>query len=258
MYKRQGAVRDFRYDIGFNISDVKNRVVDLRGVNQVGTLANREGYPIQSIYGLQAEGLFQTADEVAAHAQQFGIIKPGDIKYRDQNGDGLINGNDNVVLGSTIPRFTYGSTLNASYKGLSLNILLQGVGRADGMLYEQGIMPFFLGGTVQQQHKDHWTPEHTNAVFPRLAFSEANNEKISSFWLRNAAYLRLKNIQLGYTLPGSFTQRIGISMLRVFANGQNLLTFDRFWDGYDVESPVGTGSSYPQVKMYSFGIDVNF
>ena len=254
----RGAVRDFRYDIGFNISDVKNRVVDLRGVNQVGTLANREGYPIQSIYGLQAEGLFQTADEVAAHAQQFGIIKPGDIKYRDQNGDGLINGNDNVVLGSTIPRFTYGSTLNASYKGLSLNILLQGVGRADGMLYEQGIMPFFLGGTVQQQHKDHWTPEHTNAVFPRLAFSEANNEKISSFWLRNAAYLRLKNIQLGYTLPGSFTQRIGISMLRVFANGQNLLTFDRFWDGYDVESPVGTGSSYPQVKMYSFGIDVNF
>ncbi|GAB3959726.1 TonB-dependent receptor [Spirosoma harenae] len=254
----KGAIRNFRYDIGFNISDVKNKVVDLRGVNQVGTQANREGYPIQSLYGLQAEGLFQTVDEVAAHAQQFGVIKPGDIKYKDQNGDGIINGDDNVVLGSTIPRFTYGTTLNAYYKGFSLNIILQGVGKADGMLYEQGIMPFFLGGTVQEQHKDHWTPETPNATFPRLAFSEANNEKISSFWLRNAAYLRLKNIQLGYTIPTSLTQRIGINNIRVFANGQNILTFDKFWNGYDVESPVGTGRSYPQVKMYSFGIDVNF
>ncbi|GAB3806663.1 TonB-dependent receptor [Spirosoma humi] len=254
----KGSIRDFRYDIGFNISDVKNKVVDLRGVNGVGTLANREGYPIQSIYGLQAEGLFQTVDEVSSHAQQFGVIKPGDIKYKDQNGDGIINGNDNVVLGNTIPRFTYGTTLNGYYKGFSLNIVLQGVGKADGMLYEQGIMPFFLGGTVQEQHKDHWTPETPNATFPRLAFSESNNEKISSFWLRNAAYLRLKNIQFGYTIPTSLTRRLGINNVRVFANGQNILTFDKFWNGYDVESPVGTGRSYPQVKMYSFGIDVNF
>ncbi|MBD2705735.1 SusC/RagA family TonB-linked outer membrane protein [Spirosoma sp. BT702] len=254
----KGAIRDFRYDIGFNISDVKNKIVDLRGVNTISLQANREGYPIQSLYGLQAEGLFQTVDEVASHAQQFGVIKPGDIKYKDQNGDGIINGDDNVVLGSTIPRFTYGTTLNAYYKGFSLNVVLQGVGKADGLLNEQGIMPFFLGGTVQEQHKDHWTPENPNATFPRLAFSEANNEKNSSFWLRNAAYLRLKNIQLGYTIPTTLTQRIGINNIRVFANGQNILTFDKFWDGYDVESPVGTGRSYPQVKMYSFGIDVNF
>jgi TonB-linked SusC/RagA family outer membrane protein len=254
----KGAVRDFRYDIGFNLSDVKNKVVDLRGVNQVGLTVNREGYPIGSIYGLQAEGLFQTADEVAAHAQQFGVIKPGDIKYKDQNGDGIINGDDNVVLGSTIPRFTYGTTLNGYYKGFSLNIVLQGVGQADGLLNEQGIMPFFLGGTVQEQHKDHWTPENPNATFPRLAFSESNNEKISSFWLRNAAYLRLKNIQLGYSLPTALTQRAGISNVRFFVNGQNLLTWDKFWNGYDVESPVGTGRSYPQVKMVSFGIDASF
>jgi TonB-linked SusC/RagA family outer membrane protein len=254
----KGAVRDFRYDIGFNLSDVKNKVVDLRGVNQVGLTVNREGYPINSIYGLQAEGLFQTADEVAAHAQQFGVIKPGDIKYKDQNGDGIINGDDNIVIGTTIPRFTYGTTLNGYYKGFSLNIVLQGVGQADGLLNEQGIMPFFLGGTVQEQHKDHWTPENPNATFPRLAFSESNNEKISSFWLRNAAYLRLKNIQLGYSLPTALTQRAGISNVRFFVNGQNLLTWDKFWNGYDVESPVGTGRSYPQVKMVSFGIDASF
>ncbi|MGA0557702.1 SusC/RagA family TonB-linked outer membrane protein [Larkinella sp. VNQ87] len=254
----RGAIRDFRYDVGFNISDVKNTVVDLRGVNQTGLTVNREGYSIGSLFGLQAEGLFQTADEVAAHAQQFGVIKPGDIKYKDQNGDGIINGDDNVVIGSTIPRFTYGTTLNGYYKGFSLNIVLQGVGKADGLLNEQGIMPFFLGGTVQEQHKDHWTPENPNATFPRLAFSEANNEKNSSFWMRNAAYLRLKNIQLGYSLPTTLTQRAGISNARVFVNGQNLLTWDKFWDGYDVESPVGTGRSYPQVKMVSFGLDVSF
>ncbi|RCR68435.1 SusC/RagA family TonB-linked outer membrane protein [Larkinella punicea] len=254
----KGAVRNFRYDVGFNISDVKNKVIDMRGVNLTGLTANREGYPINSLFGLESEGFFQTADEVAAHAQQFGVIKPGDIKYKDQNGDGLINNDDNVVFGNTIPRFTYGSTLNAYYKGFSLNIVLQGVGKADGYLNEQGIMPFFLGGTVQEQHKDHWTPETPNATFPRLAFSEANNEKNSSFWMRNAAYMRLKNIQIGYTLPTNLTQRAGINNVRVFANGQNLLTWDKFWDGYDVESPVGSGRSYPQVKMVSFGLDVSF
>ncbi|GAB3910110.1 TonB-dependent receptor [Larkinella knui] len=254
----KGAVRSFRYDVGFNISDVKNTVVDLKGVNLTGLVANREGYAFNSLYGLESEGFFQTADEVAAHAQQFGVIKPGDIKYKDQNGDGIINNDDNVVFGSTIPRFTYGTTLNGYYKGFSLNIVLQGVGKADGYLNEQGIMPFFLGGTVQEQHKDHWTPETPNATFPRLAFSESNNEKNSSFWMRNAAYLRLKNIQIGYTLPTTLTQRAGINNARIFANGQNLLTWDKFWDGYDVESPVGTGRSYPQVKMVSVGIDVSF
>jgi TonB-linked SusC/RagA family outer membrane protein len=254
----RGAAKSFRYDVGFNISDVKNTVVDMRGINQTNLTVNREGYSISSLYGLQAEGYFQTTDEVAAGAQQFGVIKPGDIKYKDQNGDGIINNDDNVVFGSTIPRFTYGSTLNGYYKGFSLNIVLQGVGKADGYLYQQGIMPFFLGGTVQEQHKDHWTPDNTNAAFPRLAFSEANNEKNSSFWMRNASYLRLKNIQVSYTLPATLTQRAGIKNVRLFANGQNLLTWDKFWNGYDVESPVGTGNSYPQVKMVSFGIDASF
>ncbi|SDM70326.1 SusC/RagA family TonB-linked outer membrane protein [Siphonobacter aquaeclarae] len=254
----RGKARDFRYDIGFNISDVRNKIIDMRGVNLTGVTVNREGYPISSIYGLQAEGYFQSDDEVAAHAQQFGTIKPGDLKYKDQNGDGIINADDYVVIGSTVPRFTFGSTINLAYKGFGLNVVLQGVGKADGLLYEQGIMPFFLGGTVQEQHKNHWTPENRNAAFPRLAFSESNNEKISSFWMKNAAYLRLKNVQFSYTLPQALTQRAGISSLRLFANGQNIWTLDRFWNGYDVESPVGTGRTYPQVKMFSFGVDASF
>jgi hypothetical protein len=119
-------------------------------------------------------------------------------------------------------------------------------------------MPFFLGGTVQEQHKDHWTPENPNATFPRLAFSEANNEKVSSFWLKDASYLRLKNLQLGYRLPTTIIQKVGMKNLRLFVNGQNLFTLDKFWKGYDVETPVGIGNAYPQVKVYSFGVDVNF
>lgn len=254
----RGSVNDFKYSVAFNISDVKNKVIDLRGVNRTGLTVNREGSPIGSIFGLQSEGLFQTDAEVAAHAKQFGTIKPGDIKYKDQNGDGFINDNDNIVIGSTIPRYTFGTTLNGSYKGFSLNVFIQGVGKADGYLYQQGIMPFFLGGTVQEQHKDHWTPKTPNATFPRLAFSEANNEKNSSFWLKDASYVRIKNLQLAYTVPTKITSAAGMRELRFYVNAQNFFTRDNFWNGYDVESPVGVGNTYPQVKMFSFGLNANF
>jgi len=254
----RGAVKDFNYDINFNLSDVKNEVVDLRGVNRTGLTVSREGSPINSIFGLEAEGLFQSDDEVTNHAKQFGSVKAGDIKYKDQNNDGIINDNDNVIIGSTIPRYTFGTTLNASYKGFSLSAILQGVGKANGYLYQQGIMPFYLGGTIQEQHKDHWTPENTDATFPRLAFSESNNEKNSSFWLKDASYVRLKNLQFGYRIPSQLTERAGIKNLRLYVNGQNLFTLDNFWEGYDVETPVGIGNGYPQVKVYSFGADINF
>ncbi|GAB3662602.1 TonB-dependent receptor [Echinicola sediminis] len=254
----KGAVNDFMFDVGFNISDVVNKVIDLKGVNRSGLTVSREGYPINSIYGFESLGYFQSEDEIAEHATQFGNVKPGDIKYKDQNGDGIINDDDNVVIGSTIPRLTYGLTLNGSFKGFDLNVFIQGVGRADGYLYQQGIMPFFNGGTVQEQHKDYWTPDNRDAAFPRLQISEANNEKNSSFWLKNAAYARLKNLQIGYTIPSTISSRFGIDNFRLYINGQNLLTLDKFWDGYDVEAPVGRGDTYPQVKVYSIGLDVKF
>lgn len=254
----RGAVNEFKYNIAFNLSDVRNKIIDLRGVNRTGLTVNREGSPIGSIFGLEAEGLFQSEAEVAAHAKQFGSIKPGDIKYKDQNKDGIINDNDNVVIGSTIPRYTFGTTLNGSYKGFNLNVFFQGVGKANGYLYQQGIMPFFLGGTVQEQHKDHWTTKTPHSTFPRLAFSEANNEKNSSFWLKDASYVRIKNLQLGYTIPAHIVGAAGIKNLRVYVNAQNFFTRDNFWNGYDVEAPVGVGNTYPQVKVFSFGLNANF
>jgi TonB-linked SusC/RagA family outer membrane protein len=254
----RNSIKDFKYDIGVNFSDVLNNVVDLRGVNRSALTVSREGSSINSLFGLEAEGLFQSDAEAAAHATQFGITKAGDIKYKDQNGDGIINDADNVIIGSTIPRYTYSASLNASWKGFSIGAFFQGVGKADGFLYQQGIMPFFNGGTVQEQHKDNWRPDNTDAKFPRLAFSETNNEKVSSFWVKDASYLRLKNLQIGYTLPARLAGKLSTNSIRVYLNGQNLFTKDNFWKGYDVEAPVGRGDAYPQVKTYTIGLDVNF
>lgn len=257
----KGKSGDFTYDINANFSDVVNKVVDMHGIRQTGITINREGYPIGAIYGYEAEGFFNSEDEITKHAKQFGQLAPGDIKYKDQNGDGIINEADKKVLGSTIPRYTYGVTLHGAYRGLELSVLLQGVGKADGLLYGGAVMPFYvddIGGSLLEINKDRWTPQHTNASFPRLAWGGSNNQQVSSFWMRDAAYLRIKNIQLGYTLPAAFTARLGVQSLRVYANLSNAFSFDHFWKGYDVESPVGKGNVYPQVKVYSFGIHVNF
>lgn len=258
----KGKIKEFNYNVNLNVSDVSNKVVDMRGINQTGTTVNREGYSIGSLFGYVAEGLFQSDAEVAAHAKQFGTVKAGDIKYRDQNGDGIINEADKVVIGGTIPRFTYAANLAASYKGFDLAVLLQGVGKANGYLSGPGILPFnvggAIGGTIREDNKDRWTPDNPNAKFPRLAFGETNNEQISTFYLKDASYLRLKNVQIGYTLSAKLSQKIALKRLRIFANGSNLFSFDKFWDGYDVEVPVGGGNIYPQVKVYSFGLEASF
>ncbi|MGF7037614.1 TonB-dependent receptor [Mucilaginibacter lappiensis] len=257
----KGNINEFKYGINVNLSDVINKVVDMRGINQTGLQVSQEGYAYNSIYGLQAEGFFKDAQDVASHAKQYGTVAPGDLKYKDQNNDGIINDNDKVVLGSTIPRYTFGVNFNSSYKGIDLSFLLQGVGKGNSYLWGPGIMPFSvgnLGGTILEPNKDRWTPATPNAKYPRLAFGESNNEQNSSFWMKDASYVRLKNVQIGYTFPVSISSMAGIKKLRLYVNGSNLFTLDKFWDGFDVESPVGTVSVYPQVKVYSFGLSANF
>lgn len=255
-------IGDFNYWAAFNLSDVRNKVLDIRGIDENNLLVNREEYAMNSLYGLEAIGYIQPEDYDAngnyLGAEQYGSFGPGDIKYKDQNGDGVINTSDYVVIGSTVPRFTYGLSLYGDYKGVDLNIFLQGVGKADGYIYGQGIQTFVEGGTVQEQHKDSWTPENRNAAFPRLAFNEINNIQPSTFWKKNAAYLRVKNIQVGYTFPVNLLKKTPISHLRLYVSGDNLLTFDKFWNGYDVESPVENGGHYPQLKTISMGLDIKF
>ncbi|MFC4870794.1 SusC/RagA family TonB-linked outer membrane protein [Negadavirga shengliensis] len=258
MVNYRNKIGDLNYSVMVNYSDVRNEVLDMRGIQQTGRQVNREGYPIGSFFGYVAEGLFQSQEEVDNHATQFGNVAPGDIKYRDLNGDGMINDQDMAVIGSPIPRHTFGARVNLDYKGWDFSVFLQGVGKADGYMFGQGIMPFFLGGTVHEQHKDRWTPDNPNASFPRLAWNQTNNEQTSSFWMRNAAYLRGQNIQLGYSLPRPLLEQVKIQKLRVFISARNFFTVTNFYEGYDPEAPVSDGGWYPQMATYTMGLNVNF
>ncbi|MBD1421712.1 TonB-dependent receptor [Sphingobacterium chuzhouense] len=250
----RNSFNEFNYGITLNISDVKNKVLDMKGVQRTGLQVNHEGYPMNSLYGYEAIGFFGNTEDVENHAAQFGSVAPGDIKYKDQNNDGVIDQRDEIIMGSHLPRYSYSANVDLTYKGFDFSLFMQGVGKADGYLYGQGIMPFYEGGTVQEQHKDRWTPDNPNASFPRLAFNEINNIQNSTFWMRSAAYLRVKNIQIGYTLP----ILAGMKNWRIYASGQNLFTFSKFWEGYDPEGPVGNGSWYPQMKVYTVGLNVRF
>lgn len=252
----QDRIEELNYSISLNLSDVKNEILDMRGISNTGRTVDREGYPIGSFFGYEADGFFQNEAEIEDHATQFGSIAPGDIKYKDLNGDDLINDDDRRVIGSPVPRYTFGANFNLGYKGIDFDLFLQGVGKAEGFMFGQGIQAFHLGGTVQEQHKDRWTPDNTDAAFPRFAFNEINNEQNSTFWMRDASYLRVKNLQIGYNLP---QQLIGnIQRVRIHVSGRNLFTLDNFWEGYDPEAPVSNGGWYPQMRTYSIGLDIQF
>lgn len=267
---------DFNFNATFNISDVKNKILDLKGIDETGLTVNREGYPMGSIYGYEADGYIvpedYNKDGEYLGATQIGNFGPGDIKYKDQltidtNGDGIpdaadgiINTSDKVVIGSTIPRYTFGLNLYGEFKGFDISLLFQGVGKADGYVWGHSIGSFYEGGSMPEIGKDYWTPENRNATFPRLAFNNSNNQQASSFWLKDAAYLRLKNLQLGYTIPINAISKIGISNLRLYVSADNVFTISKFWKYFDVEAPIlsGYGNFYPIMRTTTIGIDLSF
>ncbi|HLU90696.1 MAG TPA: TonB-dependent receptor [Cyclobacteriaceae bacterium] len=253
-----GNVGAVNYSLTGAFSDVVNKIEDLKGISSTALTQNREGFPMNSLYGHVATGYFQNENDIENHPDQFGIeVFPGDIKYKDIDGNNVIDDNDREIFGNTIPRYTYSLNLNLEYSRFDLGLFLQGVGKADGYLNSSAIMPFFNGGTIYEYHKDYWTPDNPNAAFPRLVFNAANNQRNSSFWMKSAAYLRLKNVQLGYSLSPTLLERLKINSLRVYITGENLFSLDNFWEGFDVEAPVGSGNFYPQVKTYSVGLNIN-
>lgn len=254
----------FRYGVTLSLSDVHNKVLDLHGIQNNGTIVNHEGYPMNSLYLYHATGLISTLqmkDGKYTGPTQFGGVQPGDIAYEDYDGNGLINNDDKKILGSTIPRYTYSANLNVGYGQFDLSALIQGVGKVDGYLSGSAIIPFLLGGTAYEYQKDRWTTQNPDphAVFPRLAFGETNNSQPSDFWMRSAAYLRVKNLQLGYSLPKTLLEKANIQQVRVYVSADNLFTRDKFWPGWDPEISAGSnGAYYPQVKTYNIGLNLNF
>lgn len=263
--------RDFRFSISPNFTWVKNAVEKLSNGAKEEINNNRiVGQPLGIIYGYQTEGLFVDQPEIDAAPEQLvgkSNLKPGYVRYKDLDGDEHVDANhDRKVLGSTTPRFYYGMTVTAGYKGFDLSMLVQGLGGHKRLIGSYMAYAFYNGGQIQRWQADNcWTEERPDkwAEYPRLETLNMNNAnlQVSDYWIRNASFLRLKNLQLGYTLPRAIVSRMGIESLRVFISGQNLLTLNSFYKGWDPENEIGTGdapSYYPINSIYSFGLNVKF
>lgn len=271
---------DFHHSIGFNLGDSWNRVTKFEGNEQISKSDEieriiRVGLPLYSYYGYKTAGLFRNEDDIKNSALPIGVKpQPGDVKYVDRNGDGIIDDNDRFVLGHAFPRLTFGFTYAVSWKGFDLNMLWQGVGKRDMALRGETIEPFHGGYSfVMFEHQlDYWTPGNPDAALPRLtapgtASTINNYGKGSDRNIFDASYVRLKNIQVGYTLPGNVSRRIGMNKLRVFLSGQNLLTFSKnsFVDPESTEfgssmnaSGANSARNYPLLKYLGGGFSVEF
>lgn len=251
----------FNYGARFNYSDVIRTATDLAGVGPLinGSQITELGGQLFSIYGLESAGIFQTQSEIDGAASQPGNPAVGDLRYVDQNNDGLINGDDRVIIGNPYPRHAYGIELFGDIKGFDFSVFLNGVGKRDVFLQGDAAMPLFNAGKIQRWHVEQsWSETNTGASFPRI-FASTNNQSVSSTWIFDASYLRVRNITVGYTFPTSLLQKVGVNSLRIYASGQNLFTFDNLPEGIDPLIPNGTSGGYfPVTSATTFGLNVNF
>lgn len=252
-------IRELNYSLSFNLSDVTNRIEKLPGGAQLGGTIRRVGDPIDAIFGLEVVGIFKTQAEVDAWAKQVpGKTGPGDLKYRDQNGDGKIDANDRVVIGNQIPRYTYGSTITAQYKQFDFSVLFQGVGKVDayleGALIEgpvwENFFPTFL--------LDYWRPDNLNARWPRFGFRTDINQNSpgrNSKYVLDASYLKLKNLNIGYAVPERLSRHIGLDHMRIYFTGSNLFEWSKIKALHliDPEFPIGRATYYYQTRNIGFG-----
>ncbi|MCX2473506.1 TonB-dependent receptor [Pedobacter sp. MC2016-05] len=228
------------------------------------------GQALNPIYGFVADGLFVDAADVASYPTQPNGGAPGNIRFKDISGpNGLPDGKvdatyDRQILGNTNPKISYGLNLNASYKGFDASVLFSGLGDYTVQMGSYQAYALYNGGNVQQwQYENAWTPQNPdrNAIYPRitnLSQGSANVQR-NSYWNRSGTFVRLKNAQIGYTIPNNLTKKIGLEKLRVFAGGQNLFTLNDFYEGWDPENGQGSGDNpnfYPLTAIYTFGINV--
>ena len=274
---------EFMYGIGFNLSDVKNKIVDLGGnaPDLSGNQIRMVGYPIDAFYGYIADGLMTPEDfkinNPETHTYNLPNIpvilgnryQPGDIKYKDLSGpEGVPDGRitpeyDRTVLGSSIPRYTYSVRGNLGWRGIDFSFVLQGVGKCSG--YLEGSARHALQDMAAYPQKVHLerynvvTNPNPKASYPRLTYNTGFNQNtFSTFWLEDASYLRVKNVQLGYTFPEKWMKKARIDNFRVYASADNLFTFSKFFYAYDPETPVSKGGYYPLVKTVVIGVNLTF
>lgn len=270
------SIGDFSYAVSVNLSDYKSVMGDLGGkqvFNSNGTIIT-EGEEYCAWYGYKASGLFQNAEEISNSALLVSSVKPGDVKYMDISGpdgtpDGIINDtHDRTVLGSSLPHYIYGGSINLGWKGISFSVLFNGVGHQLSRLTEDMVRPLqsqWLPSPSVIRNSDgsrnYWSvyntdEENLKAKYPRLSHSsgEYNNYKMSDYWLKNSAFLRIKNINLGYTFPKALISKVNVKGLRVYFNVDDPFCFDNYLKGWDPEA----GASTYIARTWTFGLDLKF
>lgn len=228
------------------------------------------GQPLNPIYGFVADGLFVDAADVASYPTQPNGGAPGNIRFKDISGpngvpDGKVDATyDRQILGNTNPKTSYGLNLTAAYKGFDLSVLFSGLGGYTVQMGSYQAYALYNGGNVQQwQYENAWTTQNPdrNATYPRITnLSQGSaNVQTNSYWNRSGTFLRLKNAQIGYTIPSNLTKKISLDKVRIFAGGQNLFALNNFYKGWDPENGQGSGDNpnfYPLSAIYTFGINV--
>jgi len=235
--------------------------------NQIWEYQNLVGYPYMQQFGLIAEGLFKDQQDIDnSPEQKFGAVRPGDIKYRDINGDGVVDSYDKVAIGyTTMPEINYGFGVSLGWKGIDVSVFFQGVGNVTRIISGQNLFGASdqidkLGQIFADVAENRWTlsNQNPNATYPRMSLNKVdNNQQASTYWQRDMSFMRLKNAEIGYTLPRKITQRAGISAVRFYLSGVNLLTFSKF-KLWDPELNASYGNQYPSMRNITFGINLNF
>jgi TonB-linked SusC/RagA family outer membrane protein len=266
--KWKDKVGQVGYMVSPNVSFSRNKIIDMDEIPQNETYLLRTGNRVNQPFGYIFDGFWTQSDlaNITSFPNANYDAKPGDLRYKDLNGDGVINIDDQRPIGfPDYPEYTFGLTLQAQYKGFDINMLWTGatnVSRAFQGSFQIPFGPTQAFGLMQYMADGRWTPETAStATYPRMSFlGVENNTKYSDFWLRDASYIRLKNIELGYRFDAAnirFLKKAGISSLRVYANGYDLLTFDKL-KIIDPESVPTENAQYPLMKIYNFGFNVTF
>ncbi|PIB34318.1 hypothetical protein BFP72_02185 [Reichenbachiella sp. 5M10] len=286
-YANEAMGGDLRYNISANLSTYKNEVTKIAaaegtsfvGASQRGYTFTRtnEGNPVSHFYGREVEGIFQDAAEVGAHADQ-GFVTDADgvgrFKYKDINDDGVINDDDRTVLGSPHPDFIFGFNANIAYKAFDLSVFFNGSQGNEIYNYTKFFtdFPSFPDGARSTRVLDAWSPTNTGGSLPQLSdtYTVSNQENgVNSYFVEDGSYVRLKNVQLGYTLPKTALSKVGIASARIYVQGTNLLTFTGY-DGLDPEIGAITNDatqnlnmgvdfgSFPVARTFTAGVSIDF
>lgn len=255
---------DWKYSLGANLADAKTNVDDLKGTSILGDTSNIEGQEFAAWYGYKSNGIFQTAAEVASSPVTSASVKPGDVKYMDIDGDGKITPDkDRVILGGSLPRYTFGFNGRLTYKTFDFSFVAYGVGKQQVRLSNYAVQPFqeTFGNVPTLIDGKFWSVNNTAeqnaaAEYPRLSnASSGNNYAMSDFWLVDGSYVRIKNITLGYNFSKKITDKLGLEGLRLYLAANDVFTISHFPKGSD---PEVDAISYPIVKTVMTGLNVKF